>query len=155
MVSILLGVAIAAYGEARFDVWGAILRLGAVAFEATRVVLSQILQTSQGVQLNPITSLYYVASCCLVSLSVALLFVEFPILREKSGFHFDFRDTVTPVNLIGHTAAFIDGACYNNSKLQALEAKDLQKAFHVHEEESGKLLKLEGKSIGKKGESQD
>ncbi|GMH11894.1 hypothetical protein Nepgr_013735 [Nepenthes gracilis] len=48
MVSISLGVAIAAYGEARFDVWGVILQLGAVAFEATRLVLIQILLTSKG-----------------------------------------------------------------------------------------------------------
>ncbi|KAK8319071.1 hypothetical protein V6Z12_A13G217000 [Gossypium hirsutum] len=35
MISISFGVAIAAYGEARFDSWGVMLQLGAVAFEAT------------------------------------------------------------------------------------------------------------------------
>ncbi|KAK8520309.1 hypothetical protein V6N13_031232 [Hibiscus sabdariffa] len=35
MVSISFGVGIAAYGEARFDTWGVVLQLGAVAFEAT------------------------------------------------------------------------------------------------------------------------
>ncbi|GMH10836.1 hypothetical protein Nepgr_012677 [Nepenthes gracilis] len=90
MVSISLGVAIAAYGEARFDLWGVILQLGAVCFEATRLVLIQILLNSKGIQLNPITSLYYVAPCCLLSLTIPWLFVEFPVLREKSSFHFDF-----------------------------------------------------------------
>ncbi|WZZ18310.1 probable sugar phosphate/phosphate translocator At2g25520 [Brassica napus] len=90
MLSISFGVAIAAYGEAKFDVWGVVLQLGAVAFEATRLVLIQILLTSKGINLNPITSLYYVAPCCFVFLSVPWIFVEFPVLRETSSFHFDF-----------------------------------------------------------------
>ncbi|KAL5559330.1 hypothetical protein UlMin_035541 [Ulmus minor] len=90
MLSISFGVAVAAYGEARFDTWGVILQLGAVAFEATRLVLIQILLTSKGISLNPITSLYYVAPCCFAFLCVPWIFVEYPILRESSSFHFDF-----------------------------------------------------------------
>ncbi|XP_019192517.1 PREDICTED: probable sugar phosphate/phosphate translocator At2g25520 [Ipomoea nil] len=90
MVSISVGVAIAAYGEAKFDSWGVFLQLGAVAFEATRLVMIQILLTSKGITLNPITSLYYVAPCCLVFLSVPWIFVEFPVLKETSSFHFDY-----------------------------------------------------------------
>lgn len=90
MLSISMGVAVAAYGEARFDTWGVILQLGAVAFEATRLVMIQILLTSKGISLNPITSLYYVAPCCLVFLSVPWILVEYPILKENSSFHFDF-----------------------------------------------------------------
>ncbi|KAJ0491488.1 putative sugar phosphate transporter domain, putative sugar phosphate/phosphate translocator [Helianthus annuus] len=47
MSSISFGVAIAAYGEARFNTWGVMLQLGAVVFEATRLVLIQILLTSK------------------------------------------------------------------------------------------------------------
>ncbi|KAI8565597.1 hypothetical protein RHMOL_Rhmol03G0272500 [Rhododendron molle] len=90
MVSISIGVAIAAYGEAKFDTWGVVLQLGAVGFEATRLVMIQILLTSKGITLNPITSLYYVAPCCLVFLSVPWIFVEYPLLRETSSFHFDY-----------------------------------------------------------------
>ncbi|KAK7283078.1 hypothetical protein RIF29_12336 [Crotalaria pallida] len=90
MLSISLGVAVAAYGEARFDTWGVLLQLGAVAFEATRLVMIQILLTSKGISLNPITSLYYVAPCCLLFLSVPWLFVEYPVLKEVSSFRFDF-----------------------------------------------------------------
>ncbi|XP_057509736.1 probable sugar phosphate/phosphate translocator At5g25400 [Actinidia eriantha] len=90
MVSISVGVAIAAYGEARFDSWGVTLQLGAVAFEATRLVMIQILLTSKGITLNPITSLYYVAPCCLFFLSVPWFVVEYPLLSETSSFHFDF-----------------------------------------------------------------
>ena len=81
MLSISFGVAIAAYGEARFDARGVALQLAAVAFEATRLVLIQILLTSKGISLNPITSLYYVAPCCLAFLAVPWYAVELPRLR--------------------------------------------------------------------------
>uniref|UniRef100_A0A0D6QWM5 Sugar phosphate transporter domain-containing protein n=1 Tax=Araucaria cunninghamii TaxID=56994 RepID=A0A0D6QWM5_ARACU len=90
MVGISVGVAIAAYGEAKFNAWGVLLQLGAVIFEATRLVLIQILLTSKGITLNPITTLYYVAPCCLVFLTVPWLFVEFPVLKQASSFHFDY-----------------------------------------------------------------
>ncbi|XP_078428802.1 putative sugar phosphate/phosphate translocator At2g25520 [Wolffia australiana] len=90
MVGISLGVAIAAYGEAHFDAWGVTLQLGAVAFEATRLVLIQILLTSKGINLNPITSLYYVAPCCLVFLSVPWVIVEFPRLLQATSFKPNF-----------------------------------------------------------------
>ncbi|KAF0923391.1 hypothetical protein E2562_006295 [Oryza meyeriana var. granulata] len=90
MLSISFGVAIAAYGEARFDVRGVALQLAAVAFEATRLVLIQILLTSKGISLNPITSLYYVAPCCLVFLFVPWAFVELPRLRAVGTFLPDF-----------------------------------------------------------------
>ncbi|KAL2489582.1 putative sugar phosphate/phosphate translocator [Forsythia ovata] len=89
MLAISIGVAIAAYGEAKYDSWGVFLQLGAVVFEATRLVMIQILLTSKGINLNPITSLYYVAPSCFVFLSIPWIFVEFPVLKQKSGFHFD------------------------------------------------------------------
>ncbi|CAM8970468.1 unnamed protein product [Rhodiola kirilowii] len=89
MLAISFGVGVAAYGEAQFNSWGVMLQLGAVAFEATRLVMIQILLTSKGITLNPITSLYYVAPCCLVFLFVPWVIVEFPILRDTSSFHFD------------------------------------------------------------------
>ncbi|KAI3701491.1 hypothetical protein L6452_26606 [Arctium lappa] len=90
MLSISFGVAIAAYGEAQFNTFGVCLQLGAVCFEATRLVLIQILLTSKGITFNPITSLYYVAPCCLAFLSVPWFIVEFPKLRDGSSFHFDY-----------------------------------------------------------------
>eukprot|EP00250_Pteridium_aquilinum_P016814 c23305_g1_i2 orf=664-1728(+) len=90
MVGISVGVAIAAYGEAMFNGWGVILQLGAVVFEATRLVLIQILLTSKGISLNPITSLYYVAPCCFVFLSIPWFLVEYPVLAGTSSFNFDY-----------------------------------------------------------------
>lgn len=91
MLAISVGVAIAAYGEAKMNSWGVILQLGAVACEATRLVLIQILLTSKGIKLNPITSLYYVAPCCLVFLSIPWAFVEYPFLMNRvSSFELDY-----------------------------------------------------------------
>ncbi|XP_074583747.1 putative sugar phosphate/phosphate translocator At5g25400 [Curcuma longa] len=85
MLSISFGVAIAAYGEARFNATGVGLQLSAVAFEATRLVLIQILLTSKGISLNPITSLYYVAPCCFAFLLIPWSVVELPVLRARSA----------------------------------------------------------------------
>jgi hypothetical protein len=85
-----VGVAIAAYGEAKFNTFGVFLQLGSVAFEATRLVLIQILLTSKGISLNPITSLYYIAPCCFVFLSIPWAFVEYPRLKESSSFQPDY-----------------------------------------------------------------
>ncbi|KAL0330540.1 UNVERIFIED_CONTAM: putative sugar phosphate/phosphate translocator [Sesamum radiatum] len=44
-----------------------------------------------GINLNPITSLYYVAPSCLAFLAIPWLIVEYPLLKQQSsGFHFDF-----------------------------------------------------------------
>eukprot|EP00850_Spirogloea_muscicola_P019446 SM000190S04882 [mRNA] locus=s190:243345:245598:- [translate_table: standard] len=90
MVIISFGVAIAAFGEAKFNLTGVSLQLSAVAFEATRLVLIQILLNSKGITLNPITSLYYVSPCCFAFLTIPWIFVEAPILRTyASAFSFD------------------------------------------------------------------
>jgi hypothetical protein len=85
MLGISAGVAVAAYGEARFDAFGVTLQLAAVAAEATRLVLIQILLASRGMSLNPITSLYYIAPCCLAFLTVPWYAVELPRLRAAAA----------------------------------------------------------------------
>ncbi|PRQ33626.1 putative ANTH domain-containing protein [Rosa chinensis] len=45
---------------------------------------------NDGITLNPITSLYYVAPCCLAFLLVPWIYVEYPTLRDTSSFHFDY-----------------------------------------------------------------
>jgi drug/metabolite transporter (DMT)-like permease len=90
MVTISIGVAIAAYGEARFNLWGVILQLSAVCVEALRLVLIQILLNSRGISLNPITTLYYVAPACFVFLSLPWFLIEYPKLLATSTFQIDF-----------------------------------------------------------------
>uniref|UniRef100_A0A0E0BBY6 Uncharacterized protein n=1 Tax=Oryza glumipatula TaxID=40148 RepID=A0A0E0BBY6_9ORYZ len=45
MLGISAGIAVAAYGEARFDAFGVMLQLVTITAEATRLVLIQILLT--------------------------------------------------------------------------------------------------------------
>ncbi|XP_062147602.1 probable sugar phosphate/phosphate translocator At4g32390 [Alnus glutinosa] len=90
MLSISLGVAVAAYGEVKFHTWGVILQLLGLTFEATRLVMIEILLGSKGIKLNPILSLYYIAPCCFVFLSLPWMILEYPLLREASSFRPDF-----------------------------------------------------------------
>ncbi|GLJ06658.1 hypothetical protein SUGI_0044280 [Cryptomeria japonica] len=67
------------------------LQLGAVVFEATRLVLIQILLTADGITLNPITTLYYVAPCCFVFPCIPWAIVEYPVLVASSSFYLDIK----------------------------------------------------------------
>ncbi|KAK4375232.1 hypothetical protein RND71_005909 [Anisodus tanguticus] len=85
MVAISVGVCIAAYGEAKFGCFGVLLQLFAVLVEATMLVLIQILLNLRGINLNPISTLYYVAPSCFVFLFIPWVFVEVPVLRENNS----------------------------------------------------------------------
>ncbi|KAL5548258.1 hypothetical protein UlMin_003489 [Ulmus minor] len=125
MVSISIGVTIAAYGEAKFDTFGVVLQLLAMSFEAIQLVLIQILLNTKGICLNPITSLYHVTPCCFMFLCVLWVIVEYPLLRDTSSFHLDFSIFGTnslctfPLNLVvfllvGKTSALtmnVAGGC--------------------------------------------
>ncbi|KAE9586954.1 putative sugar phosphate transporter domain-containing protein [Lupinus albus] len=128
MLSISLGVAVAAYGEARFDTWGVILQLGAVAFEATRLT-SALTMNVAGV----------VKDWLLIAFSWSVI-----------------KDTVTPINLFGYGLAFLGVAYYNHAKLQAMKAKEAQKKVAQSDEETGRLLEeREGDGTGKRIEQQN
>ncbi|KAK3157377.1 hypothetical protein QOZ80_2AG0120770 [Eleusine coracana subsp. coracana] len=78
-------IVVAAYDKAHFDARGVALQLAVVVAEAMCLVLIQILLTSKGVKLNPITSLYYIFPCCLVFLAVPWCFVELPRLSAAAA----------------------------------------------------------------------
>jgi hypothetical protein len=77
--------AIAAYGEINFVIIGVVQQLSALVFEATRLMLVQVLMNSQGYTLNPIQSLYYVSPACLLCLTVPFLVLEFPVMRSSAA----------------------------------------------------------------------
>ncbi|KAH0683453.1 hypothetical protein KY290_022056 [Solanum tuberosum] len=101
--AISVGVAIAAYGEAKYDSWGVFLLLLGVLFEATRLVMIQILLTSKALTMNVAG---VVKDWLLIAFSWSVI-----------------KDTVTPVNLIGYGLAFLGVAYYNNNKLQAKKSQ--------------------------------
>lgn len=80
MSLIAFGVVVCAVGEANLVLKGLIQQLAALAFEAARLTLVQILMNSKGLQMNPLQSLYYVSPACLISLLVPFILVEAPVL---------------------------------------------------------------------------
>ncbi len=99
MILVTIGVAIASYGELNFNLTGVLFQLGSIVSESVRLVLVQILLQSRGLKLNPITTLYYVAPCCLAFLLVPFFGLEFHRLTAADGI------ALTPMNLLGNAAA--------------------------------------------------
>jgi hypothetical protein len=64
---------------------GVVQQLSALVFEATRLMLVQLLMNSQGYSLNPIQSLYYVSPACLLCLTVPFLVLEAPVMRSSDA----------------------------------------------------------------------
>jgi len=60
-----------------------VLQLMSILAEATRLVLIQILLQHQGLKLNPVSTMYYIAPACFVSLLPAALHLEASAIRQK------------------------------------------------------------------------
>ena len=84
MLLVTAGVAVASYGELAFDATGVAYQLAAIALESVRLVLVQILLQSRGLKLNPVTTLYYVAPCCLAFLTVPFFSIEYARLAADA-----------------------------------------------------------------------
>jgi drug/metabolite transporter (DMT)-like permease len=61
---IVIGVAIASFGEIDFVLIGFLYQLGGIVFEATRLCLVQKLLNGEEFKMNPLVSLYYFAPVC-------------------------------------------------------------------------------------------
>lgn len=68
------GVALASHGELHFNLIGFITQAAAVAFEASRLVMIQILL--HGLKMDPLVSLHYYAPVCALINSLVLPFTE-------------------------------------------------------------------------------
>eukprot|EP01018_Ginkgo_biloba_P020445 Gb_10585 [translate_table: standard] len=133
MVGITVGVAIAAFGEIKFNPTGILFQLTAVVFEATRLVLIQILLNAKGINLNPITSLYYIAPCCFLFLAIPWTIVEYPVLCISSC-----GQNICSYN--EHCRGGKGLATYCN--LMALKAKETGERVLDGDEEENQLLQL-------------
>jgi len=89
---ISLGVGVASYGEAEFDLAGFVVQGLALIVEGSRLTLIQIVL--QGIGMDPITSLYYYAPVC--------LFFNLLILLPTEGMAplFAVFSTVGPITLL-------------------------------------------------------
>jgi drug/metabolite transporter (DMT)-like permease len=68
------GVALASHGELRFNIVGFLTQAAAVAFEASRLVMIQILL--HGLKMDPLVSLHYYAPVCAVINLAVIPFTE-------------------------------------------------------------------------------
>jgi hypothetical protein len=69
------GVALAIYGELEFAMFGFVMILASVVFEALRLVLVEVLYATSPVRLSGLTGVYYMSPVCFVAvLPVALCF---------------------------------------------------------------------------------
>ncbi|XP_071723766.1 probable sugar phosphate/phosphate translocator At3g17430 [Rutidosis leptorrhynchoides] len=89
MVLVSVGVVISSYGEIHFNVIGTLYQVTGIVAEALRLVLTQVLLQKKGLTLNPITSLYYIAPCSFVFLSVPWYLLEMPRI-DVSQIQFNF-----------------------------------------------------------------
>jgi len=71
---ISFGVALTSHGELHFNLTGFLIQAAAVAFEASRLVMIEILL--HGLKMDPLVSLYYYAPVCAVINLLVLPFTE-------------------------------------------------------------------------------
>eukprot|EP00892_Ulva_mutabilis_P012648 jgi/Ulvmu1/9756/UM055_0096.1 len=76
LLVVIVGVLISAYGEVQFVVVGVVAQVAAILLESVRLTLTQLLLQRQGIRLNPITALYYIAPCCLAGLLPPVFAIE-------------------------------------------------------------------------------
>ncbi|KAI9044839.1 TPT-domain-containing protein [Aspergillus affinis] len=77
---IVVGVVIASFGEVKFDMFGFLIQIGGIIFEALRLVMVQRLLSSSEFKMDPLVSLYYFAPACAVTNGVVTYFYELPRL---------------------------------------------------------------------------
>jgi len=96
VLMISLGVALASKGELRFDLVGFLIQAAAVAFEASRLVMIEILL--QGLKMDPLVSLHYYAPVCAL-INLAIL----PFTEGLEPFY-EFNNLVGPLFLVTNAA---------------------------------------------------
>ncbi|KAI0469554.1 triose-phosphate transporter family-domain-containing protein [Xylaria cf. heliscus] len=76
--AIVIGVAIASFGELKFDGLGFIIQVTGIVCEALRLVMVQRLLSSDEFKMDPLVSVYYYAPACAVINGFFTIFIELP-----------------------------------------------------------------------------
>lgn len=76
--AIVVGVIIASFGEIKFVMFGFLIQLAGIFFEAVRLVMVQRILSSPEFKMDPLVSLYYYAPACAVINGFFTLFIEAP-----------------------------------------------------------------------------
>ncbi|KAF5236669.1 hypothetical protein FAUST_6465 [Fusarium austroamericanum] len=82
---IVVGVAIASFGEIEFSVWGFIFQMCGTIAEAVRVVMIQVMLSAEGLRMDPLVGLYYYAPVCTLMNLVVVLFSEGPRFKWEDA----------------------------------------------------------------------
>ncbi|KKY31729.1 hypothetical protein UCDDA912_g08319 [Diaporthe ampelina] len=98
---IVFGVALASVGEIHFQWIGFWCQMSAVAFEAVRLVMTQVLLSGDQ-KMDPLVSLYYYAPVCAIMNFVLVYFTEIPTFDMD-----DFVRVGPTILLINASVAFL------------------------------------------------
>ncbi|KAH8883599.1 TPT-domain-containing protein [Thozetella sp. PMI_491] len=115
---IVFGVAIASFGELKFELTGFLFQVGGIIAEALRLVMVQRILSSPEFKMDPLVSVYYYAPACAVINGVFTLFIEVPRMSMASILNLGiitlianafvaFLLNVSVVLLIGKTSAVV------------------------------------------------
>lgn len=115
------GVILASAGEIHFSVIGVVYQLAGLLFEATRVVLIQLMLTGDEVALDPIVGLYYYAPFCALLNFCIMWVVEVPHLSIGE---------VTPVTWAMLFGSAVIAFMLNYTSMALVSDKQYHKSFH-------------------------
>ncbi|GAP86326.2 putative DMT family organic anion transporter [Rosellinia necatrix] len=76
--AIVIGVAIASFGELKFDGLGFIIQVTGIVCEALRLVMVQRLLSSEEFKMDPLVSVYYYAPACAIINGFFTILIELP-----------------------------------------------------------------------------
>jgi len=116
--AIVVGVVIASFGEIKFVMFGFLIQLAGIFFEAVRLVMVQRILSSPEFKMDPLVSLYYYAPACAAINGFFTLFIEIPKMGMDDIYRVGvfvlianaavaFMLNVSVVFLIGKTSAVV------------------------------------------------
>lgn len=85
--AIVVGVIIASIGEIKFVMFGFLLQIAGIIFEAMRLTMVQRLLSSAEYKMDPLVSLYYFAPVCAVMNFMVAIFWEVPKVSMEEVYH--------------------------------------------------------------------
>lgn len=101
IVVIVIGVAVASFGEVKFSWIGFLYQLGGIVFEAMRIVMIQVMLAGEGLRMDPLVGLYYYAPVCAVLNTIAALVSEAPKFKME-----DLANTGITMLILNASVAF-------------------------------------------------
>lgn len=85
--AIVVGVIIASIGEIKFVMFGFLIQIAGIAFEAIRLTMVQRLLSSAEYKMDPLVSLYYFAPVCATMNFLVAIFWEVPKVSMEEVYH--------------------------------------------------------------------